>query len=347
MKRLLVAVLAIAAGTAQANVWQHASEPGPATLDDEYARAMEAGDGFLGEARMRGGSIRSIKDVVQHAVDAYKIAAKARPREGEPWYRIGQVLHTFYFDCDNDPLGRIPQASVLCDLGFDRKKAEETIAAWDEFEKRSPLDPRLSFVDGEGAEVLFQRAILHTKLIERGTAKEQKQHLEAAAHDYEKIVARIDSSATNTEFYTMVVGNLAETYMMLDRLDDAVDTYREARRHGGRSSTTYGEAVALDRDERGGEALDLVRELGEEQVRQFHEEVVAGRAFFVPEGEKFYYYALLEEAFGHLADAAKYWQLYIASGAHPEFQPRAKQHLAALQAKHIRQEVPHLDWLDE
>ncbi len=347
MTRALVLALAIVASTAQANVWQHASEPGPTTIDDIYKHALEAGDDAATRADSHGASIRSIKDLVKQAVDTYRIAAKARPDEGEPWYRIGQVLHTFYFDCDNDPLGRIPQASVLCDLGFDRKKAEETIAAWDEFEKRSPLDPRLSFVDGEGAEVLFQRAILHTKLIERGSAKDQKQHLEAAAHDYEKIIARIDSSQTNTEFYTMVVGNLAETYMMLDRLDDAVDTYREARRHGGRSSTIYGEAVALDRDERGGEALDLVRELSEEQVRVFHEEVVEGKAFFVPEGEKFYYYALLEEAFGHLADAAKYWQLYIQSGAHPEFQPRAKQHLAALQATHIRHEVPHLDWLDE
>ncbi len=343
MKRLALAIV-LAAGVADANVWQHAVDRGAEAKDDLYEAAMRKGDDAARQARSRGASLATIRSTIQRAIDSYRAAAAAKPAEAEPWWRIGMLLDSLYFDCQPDPFG--PPPSPLCDAKWDDKRAEEVIFAWDEFEKRAPLDPRLTYFDIGGAHVLFERAILHTKLIEHSDPKTTKKHLQAAAADYEKVLSRMDTGSAETgDFYEQCVGNLAETYMMLDRLDDAVEMYRQAINHGGRGSTVYGYAVALDRDDRGDAAREWVLKQGETGVHQFHDAVEKTKeAFFVPEGEVYYYYALLEEAFGHNEDAIEYWQLYIRSGAHPEFQPRAKQHLDALLGKRIKRAVPHLDW---
>jgi hypothetical protein len=61
--------------------------------------------------------------------------------------------------------------------------------------------------------------------------------------------------------------------------------------------------------------------------------VLRGDTFFVPEGEKHYYFALSDEAFGFDEEAIDNWKRFIASGAHPQYQPRAKAHLEALMKK--------------
>jgi hypothetical protein len=70
--------------------------------------------------------------------------------------------------------------------------------------------------------------------------------------------------------------------------------------------------------------------------------VMEGRTFFVPRGEEYYYFALAHEAFDENEEAIEYWEKYIQSGAHPEFQPRAKAHLATLSAK--RHTIPKAPW---
>jgi tetratricopeptide (TPR) repeat protein len=179
--------------------------------------------------------------------------------------------------------------------------------------------------------VLFRRAILHTKLA-------TKPHLEAASRDYEKILARQDAGQDGGS--ETVIGNLAETYMMLGRLDDAIETYKIALRGAADTSTWYGYAVALDRDERTQQALDVVKSLGRSQRDLFHARVIQGATFFVPEGEKFYYFALADEALGLDEEAISYWRQFINSGAHPQFQPRAKAHLDALVKKKKRSALP-------
>ena len=71
-----------------------------------------------------------------------------------------------------------------------------------------------------------------------------------------------------------------------------------------------------------------------------------GDTFFVPRGEEYYYFALAAEAFDHDEEAVEYWQRYIQSGAHPQFQPRARAHLAALSAKGKRRTLPKAPWDD-
>jgi tetratricopeptide (TPR) repeat protein len=334
MKAVLVFMLV--ATTAHANVWQRAIDRGsPDPEQDVYDSEMKSGDELAIQANAKGASLKTTRQLVDHAVLSYRNAAKAKPNEAEPYYRIGRILYSFYFECE-DTIILQSNRSPLCygDITlFDRKHAQEVIDAWDQFEKLAPLDPRLSVHMGE-SEILFKRAILNTKLI-------TKDHLEAAARDYEKILARADTGADGDE---TVWSNLAETYMMLDRLDEAIDMYQEAIRHGPSTSTMYGLAVALDRDERTDAAREVILSQGMIALQEFHDAVMKGHSFFVPRGEEYYYFALAHEAFDDIDEAIEYWQKYLQSGAHPEFQPRAKAHLAALAAK--RHPIPHAPWDD-
>jgi tetratricopeptide (TPR) repeat protein len=324
---LVLAVLSVSA--ARANVWEHAIDtdrPDRAS-DDKYDSEMRQGDEHALLAGVRTASLAEVKRQLELAVSSYRAAALAKPHEGEPHFRIGKLLYAFFFDC-TDQLAR-QFAPPTCDTRgntFSRDKAKQVIQAWDAFEARAPLDPRLSVTVLGESEILFDRAILHTKLA-------TKADLEAAARDYEKLLARhdADDGATNR-----VLGNLAETYMMIGRMEDALETYRDALRGASDTSTWYGYAVALDRDESARQALEIIKSLGPDEHERFKFQVAGGTTFFVPEGEKYYYFALADEAFSFDEEAIANWQQYIRSGAHPEFQPRAKAHLDALMGKKKR-----------
>jgi tetratricopeptide (TPR) repeat protein len=338
VKAIVLAVLAAAATTASANVWQHAIDTGsPDPKRDVYTSELQSGDELAEQATTQAASREAIRTLVQHAATSYRNAAAAEPAEAEPYYRLGRLIFSFYFECD----GQTANPSPLCindPSYFDRAHAQEVLDAWAEFEKRAPLDPRLGVMREDQIatdfDIIFRRAILHTRMADR-------KSLELATKDYELILARADEPPDN------VVGNLAETYMMLDRLDDSIEMYRRALRASLRSETVYGLAVALDRDERGGQAREMILSQGEQAVTDFEKHVRAGSSFFVPAGEEFYYFALIYEAYGMPEIAIEDWQKYIASGAHPEFQPRAKAHLDALLAdkrrKSLKLETPWHD----
>ncbi len=321
------AILALfVSSVASANVWQHAIDTGsPDPKRDIYASEMQSGDELSEQATAQAASREAIRTLVLHAAQSYRNAAAAEPNEPEPYYRLGRLLYSFYFECTTNGTLNPSPLCIVDPTYFDAPHAREVLDAWDHFEKLAPLDPRLGVMREDTStfasdfDLLFKRAILHTRLA--GPA-----NLAAATHDYEAIVARADVIDEN------VLGNLAETYMMLDRLDDAIETYRQALRSALRSETVYGLAVALDRDERGGQARDLIMSQGEQAVQDFEKRVQAGETFFVPSGEEYYYFALIYEAFGRTEGAIEYWQKYIQSGAHPEFQPRAKAHLEPLLA---------------
>jgi tetratricopeptide (TPR) repeat protein len=328
---IIAALLAGQAANAS-NVWDRAIERDAPehAAQDKYDSEMRQGDEHAILAGVVNASISEVKRQLQLALASYRAAAAAKPQTGEPYFRIGKLLYAFYFDC-GDPYSRA-RAPITCSpTRFDRDKANEIINAWDAFEARAPLDPRLSVAYRGDSEILFDRAILHTKLA-------SKQHLAAAAIDYEKILSRADS---DDGVSSRVLGNLAETYMMLNRMEEALETYREALRGSGDTSTVYGYAVALDRDGSANQALEIIRALGRDQYEYFKSSVgPGGNTFFVPEGEKYYYFALAEQAFGLDEDAIDNWKEFIKSGAHPEFQPRAKAHLEALMTKKRRKAIP-------
>ena len=333
MKRAALLVLLVA-NVAHANVWDDALRRGtPDAAQDKYDSEMRDGDEHTLLANTRGTTKKEVLHQLQLAITSYKAAAAAKPNEAEPYFRLGRLIYSFYFECTDVyqiPSSLRPPTCPDPRAGLDKNHAEEVIGYWNEAEKRAPLDPRLSVTAFGESEILFRRAILHTKLA-------TKSHLEAAASDYEKILAREDLGEGAAE---NVVGNLAETYMMLGKLEDAIEMYREALRGASDTSTWYGFAVALDRDERGRQALEVIQSLGKDQRDAFHLKVIKGDTFFVPEGEKFYYFALSDEAFGFDDEAIDNWKRFIDSGAHPQFQPRAKAHLEALMKKKRKSPVP-------
>ncbi|HTL37636.1 MAG TPA: tetratricopeptide repeat protein [Kofleriaceae bacterium] len=331
MKRAALLALLVA-NVAHANVWDDALRRGePDVAQDKYDSEMKDGDEHTLLANTRGTSKKEVLHQLQLAITSYKAAAAAKPNEGEPWFRLGRLIHSFYLECSDGYQLQPSMRPLTCpernpNPPFDKAHAEECIGYWAEFEKRAPLDPRLSVGMLGSSDILFERAILHTRLATH-------EHLALAAADYEKILSREDLTDGANE---NVIGNLAETYMMLNRLDEAIETYREALRGASDTSTWYGFAVALDRDERSRQALEVIQSLGREQRDQFHLKVIKGDTFFVPEGEKFYYFALSDEAFDFDDEAIDNWKRFIDSGAHPQFQPRAKAHLEALLVKKKR-----------
>lgn len=322
MKPSLLVIAALTA-TADASVWDRAlTSPEDEAAQDLYDAKMLEGDTATLTTTIQSTSIVNTSESIRRAEAAYRAAAAARPREAEPYFRIGNLLDQMYYNCE-------PPRPPTCDPN-NMSRAEAVIEAWEEFEARAPLDPRLS-------EILLRRAALNTKLIDGSPA--DRRHLEKAARDYEAALDRSDGmSSTNAE---LLLGNLAESYMMLDRLDDAIAGYLRAIAAGAANvSTIYGLAVALDRDGSGEQAIRRIQGQGAEGLDGFTRGCVRRSTFFVPSGESAYYFALASEAFGNYGAALTLWNLYLASGAHPEYQPRAREHIELLREKHVRPEAP-------
>lgn len=329
MKKTSLLVLALAlSATAQASVWDRAvTTPEDEVAKDLYDAKMLEGDTATLSSTIQSASLKTTLAAIKRAEAAYRAASSIRPREGEPYFRIGNLIYELHFDCDN-----LLTRSVTCNPDLQTAdRMQLAVDAWNEFEKRAPLDPRV-------AEILIKRAILNTKLVNGGG--NDKVHLLAAAHDYQAALDRSDglSGAGGDE---QTLGNLAETYMMLNRLDDSIARYQQAVSVGAaRVSTMYGLAVALDRDGSGDQAMRKIQAQGVPGFEAFDKEFRRGQVFFVPAGESNYYYALAHEAFGNYGAALEYWTRYLQSGAHPEFQPRAREHVEAMRKKHVRATPP-------
>jgi tetratricopeptide (TPR) repeat protein len=309
----------IAAGAAHAGSggWVAADEvieAGGEAEASDYEIALAEGDDKTLMAANDAASPATIKKLINAAVRAYERAAKADPTKAEPHYRAANVLFGFFLDCDDSG----PRASPLCDPE-NAKLFRRVVDHWHAFEERAPLDPRIPGF-------LFDRAILHTKL-----ATEDDLRLGIA--DYQALLDR--PGVWIGQDRGTILGNLAESHMMLGDLDAAIESYRAAvlEPSGGRTSIFYGLAVAYDRDGQGAKAREIITAFGEDAFQKWGLEVIVGDTFYVPEGEVYYYYALAYQALGHDQEAAKNWQRFLDSGAHPIYQPRARAHLAALKAK--------------
>jgi tetratricopeptide (TPR) repeat protein len=335
MKRGLL-IVALLTANADASVWDHMlTSPQDAAAKELYDVKMLEGDAATKTANdiatrataAQSVSVENIQASIRGAEAAYRAAAALRPREAEPYFRIGNLLHQMYFACDPF-LVRL----LTCEPSYATPtQRAHNVEAWNEFEKRAPLDPRIG-------ELLLKRALLNTKLV-NGSAGD-RDHLEAAARDYQAALDRNDG-LSGTRGDEQLLGNLAETYMMLGRLDEAITTYLQAVAVGAaRVSTMYGLSVALDRDGSGDQAIRRILEQGAGGFDAFQKELLHGTVFFVPKGEDRYYLALSNEAFGNYGTALELWTQFVASGAHPEFTPRAREHIERLQRKQVHAEPP-------
>jgi tetratricopeptide (TPR) repeat protein len=326
MKKTSLLIIMMLAATADAGIWDRAlTSPEDEAAKELYDAKMLEGDTATLTATIQSASVSNAIESIRRAEAAYRAAASIRPRDGEPYFRIGNLLYQMYFDCDT-LMTRLPTCNRVYATP---RRMELAIEAWDEFETRAPLDPRVG-------EILIKRALLSTKLVSGGA--NDRRHLESAARDYQAALDRSDGLAENLGSEQML-GNLAETYMMLGRLDEAIAMYLQAIAVGAtRNSTVYGLAVALDRDGSGDQALRRIQAQGTLGFEAFNKEYTGGSVFFVPAGESNYYFALVNEAFGHYGAALELWNAFVASGAHPEFQPRAREHIEELRKKHVRAE---------
>jgi tetratricopeptide (TPR) repeat protein len=322
----LVAALALAAAIPSVpaparagSLWAAMTEPaGDERARRTYDEEMRRGDelSVLATSDTARGAAR--RQLVLRAVLAYENAAQARPAMAEAHYRAGLVMHAFFIECD--------RPTALCDPNHaPRRELERMLGHWDAFERLAPLDPR---IDGH---FLFQRAILHTRI---GTP----EHIEAALADYHKILERGDLATggplrSQFEDWSLTYSNMAETFMMLGRIDEAIPAYREALRYRRETSQYYGLAVALDRDEQGAQAREIMAALGPHAFEAFQQSVASGETFYVPEEEHFYYFALAAESLGLFDQAIAYWDQFVRSGVYPPFQARAKANRDALIAR--------------
>lgn len=312
---VLAIMLAFGAGGVRADsVWDQAVVDTDAeSAQFSYDRNLEAGNEDVELAASEQSQDVKARHVTD-AVTAYRAAIKASPELPEAHYRLGLTEFAFMLACNRKT------AWKLCDPGnLDPAVIQDVVNEWHIFTDRAPLDIR-------ALGLLFERALLHTKL---GTP----ENFGLAVADYESLSNRLDGSTLGLADETTILANLAETYMMLGRIDDALATYERAVARGGDPSTVYGFAVALDRDGEGTRARELVTKLGLDAYEQFQRDIKDGKTFFVPDGEVYYYLALVDEALGLNQQSIIHWDLYLRSGAHPQFQPRAKHNRDALAAK--------------
>lgn len=310
--------------SAQASQASPSSLWGAAAADpDATARALRYGEAMhmgheLGRAALASEASRTGEDlppaariaVTNRAAQAFRDAAQIDPTAADPYYYLALLLIYARLECRG------------CD--FTPRIALDALAAIDAFEARSPLDPRL------GISLLTKRAIYHTRLAGTVTGDAAKKHLEIALANYRITVERHAATRSDSE---VVYGNMAETLMMLGDVEGAIEQYRHALRIRPSSSVTLGLAVALDRDERGTEARSMIRELGTQAIVEWEMSVSAGETFYVPEGEVYYYRALINEAFGNYEAAVEGYDRFIQSRAHPTFSPRATTNRNALRAR--------------
>lgn len=296
---LLLFVMASAPVATAGNVWADAT----GTADEsDYDAAMRMGDAYAERAALlyRRSSYRA-RSFAHRAIEAYERAIKLDPKSAEAHFRAAEILHAHYVQSFDHP---------------EPEKAERAIAHWRAFEKLAPLDPRL-------VDVLIRRSIDETKLA-------TETSLRAAVADYERILDMLDEGSTNPADLATWTANVAEIHMMLGEMGTAIDLYERALNLEARPLYAYGLAVALDRDHQGARAREVMRSFAlTDQLRELSQPGV----FFVPRGEIYYYLGLGNESLGHRAKAVDYYKKFIASGAHPEFQDRARENIRALNAR--------------
>ena len=281
-----------------ATLWERAAaEPEAAA----YRAAMRLGDSQAARAASlanRGYQGRAVSMALR-AVAAYETAIKADPTQGEPHYRAAEVLYGHFVSELHKP---------------DVRPAQRAIAHWDEFEKKSPQDPRME-------EMLFRRGFTCTKL-------GGEEMFRRAVADYEAQLRLLDAATAPPREMANVLSNKAEIHMALGELDQALTHYYQALEYAHEPLYAYGLAVALDRDGQ----LARAREVLASYKFDPHELHRVG-VFFIPEGDIYWYESLGHESLGRYESAANYMRRYLTSQPRSPYAARARESLKSLEAR--------------
>lgn len=290
--------------------------------EDEYELYMRLGNKYAIKAARftsdrrrarydRGHRYKQYRSDARKSLANYEKACDVRDDSAEAHYRAAELLNTHWLERGvNTPVMR------------DRTEAERALDHWRKFEQLTPLDPRVQHT-------LFNRAIVNTKLATKEAYKQAIRH-------YTTLLQRADIASEPAGNVAIWLGNLAETYMMTGQLDKAIATYQRTVELSNKPSNAYGLAVALDRDGQGALARAILRDFGERGLQHLANDPTI---FFVPRGERHYYLALGHDALDQFDLAIAHYKAFIRSGAHPRYQPRAKDNLAWVEKRYKK----HLD----
>jgi tetratricopeptide (TPR) repeat protein len=294
---VVAALVALPASAPASEFWEPAL--GSAEGETNVAAAMREGDRLAEEAaRHSMRSPRRARRLALEAAEAYERAIAADPAHAVAYYRAAEVIYAHFVRSDDAP---------------ERELTERAISHWRRFVKLEPLDPRV-------LDVLNRRSLTHTKLVDR-------EHLENALEDYRDLLALLDGRSTTPEGMATWLSNKAEILMMLGRLNESIPLYERSLAYQDRALYAYGLAVALDRDGQTAKAREVMR--GYAATDELRDLTRPG-VFFVPDGEIDYYLGLGHDALGNHERALGHFERFVASGAHPQFQDRAREHVQAL-----------------
>lgn len=129
----------------------------------------------------------------------------------------------------------------------------------------------------------------------------------------------------------MLLGNSAEALMALGKLEEAIRRYALAEsidKSDQAALHALGLAVAYDRDSQVQKSREaLLRSLAADPgLRTFQSDEV----FFVPEGDRHYYWGLLHEEFGNRDDAIHAFRDFLSEVPRSRYAPRARSHIEEL-----------------
>jgi len=158
-----------------------------------------------------------------------------------------------------------------------------------------------------------------------------------AVASYDQQIALGDADAT-------AYSNVAELLMVLGRLDEAAERYRDAIRIDERAGdrrgreqslafSYYGLGVALDRDQQESaarEAIGRAVALDPNSSLLHLAQQPGADVFFIPDGDVFYYLGLAAESLGNRDEAGAAFQEYAARQPKGPWLARARAHIAAL-----------------
>lgn len=281
---------------------------------DEYAQAAASARSRalrLGRHNVASSQSRSAEALAQSlarkALASYEEAARAAPTNEEPNYRAGEVLNAFMLDSNVSPPSALDRA----------------IEHWRQFEKKAPLDPRLTTI-------LDSRSISLTK---RGG----KQNLLAAVADYDRQLELIDQSSDDRRVsVARLLSNRAELHMMLSDLKESIAGYERALSVHVDTVYGYGLAVALDRDKQGMRARAVARTYAKSDSGNALERE---GTFFVPLGERFYYVAIREEGRGDYRAAIRAYDDFLRLLPTSPWAQQARKNIKDLKPKAAKQPV--------
>ena len=172
-----------------------------------------------------------------------------------------------------------------------------------------------------------------------GVARSRAARFAGALVAYERFIALGDADAA-------AYANTAELLMVLGRLPEAEARYREAieldtpasgriENPYGLALSTYGLAVALDRDDERDAAREMMARaltLDPRHAKLTAAEQAGADVFFIPEGDVYYYLGLASEVGGHVDDAEAAFQEFLARLPRSPWAGRARAHLETLTA---------------